>query len=122
MDPDDYVWFSCTSCAQAPYARYLFDGARYVARIWFTAYLEKVGSILTEAPGIDIENHDLNYRVLETAARCSVCRIDAFEQFPLWVRTCLKPQIAEAIDKVELNFCIICYRCTTSLVKSICHS
>ncbi|KAF7369606.1 BTB domain-containing protein [Mycena venus] len=97
--PNDHVWFSCRTCTEAPLAWYLSDNALHNVRIWFNAFLERVGGILVEAPDIDIENHALVYDALKTAAQCSICRAKVFEQFPQWVRTSLKPQIVVAIEK-----------------------
>jgi hypothetical protein len=96
---NNLIWFTCTSCAQAPLAWYLSDNTPYIVRIWFHAWLESIPGILAEAPAADIENHVSVYDALKTAAPCSICRAKAFEQFPQWVRTSLKPQIAQAIEK-----------------------
>ncbi|KAJ6552586.1 hypothetical protein DFH09DRAFT_1167076 [Mycena vulgaris] len=102
--PNDYVWFSCTTCTQAELAWFLSDGVAHTVRIWFINYLKTLGAVLAETPGIEIVHHESIYAALTTAAQCSVCRAKTSEQLPAWVTTQLKSKIVEAVNEVELKF------------------
>ncbi|KAJ7103974.1 hypothetical protein B0H15DRAFT_942012 [Mycena belliarum] len=97
------VWFSCNLCA-AGQIEYLSGGAYGTPRTWFMTYLTRTGTALAEAPGLDLERHESVYIALKTAAGCKTCNTKAFTQFPIWVREALQWQIAQAVEKVELEF------------------
>jgi hypothetical protein len=100
---NDYVWFRCTSCPQDGRIFVLSDNGHY-ARIWFTNYLASLGGVLTETPGMDLDCHTSFYDTMQTASQCGVCRGAVFRQFPAWVKTCLQPRIAQAIEEVWMCF------------------
>ncbi|KAF8153487.1 hypothetical protein K438DRAFT_1987623 [Mycena galopus ATCC 62051] len=101
---NDYVWFSCNNCGQGPLAWYLTDDVIKNVRVWFNAYLTRVGDIVAQTPGMDIDSHESLYEALKTAAECSNCCTKVFAQFPLWVKTALKPQMQKVIEQIKLKF------------------
>ncbi|KAK6981117.1 BTB domain-containing protein [Favolaschia claudopus] len=101
--PNEYVWFSCTSCELAPLAWYLSDGVAHNVRVWFNTYLNDIGSALMQTPALDLCMHDSIRNAYKSASKCTTCRGKVFDQLHLWVNS-LKPRIDAAIEKVELIF------------------
>ncbi|KAJ7655589.1 hypothetical protein DFH06DRAFT_480162 [Mycena polygramma] len=101
--PNEFVWFSCTACAGAPLNWYLNDGVLYPVRIWFNQYLEALGGVLAQTPGIDLRQHKTMLDALAVASKCTVCRQKVFDQLPLFVSTQLAVKIKEVINEAQLT-------------------
>ncbi|KAJ7758958.1 hypothetical protein DFH07DRAFT_447423 [Mycena maculata] len=103
LRPNDDVWFTCGTCARADAAWYLADGGLHTVRIWFNQYLERLGDVLGETPGVDIAHHKTMYDALASASKCTTCCEKVFDQLPEFVSTRLVARISEAIDAIELK-------------------
>ncbi|KAJ7142775.1 hypothetical protein C8R44DRAFT_658320 [Mycena epipterygia] len=101
--PNDFIWFSCTSCAGHSLNWYLLDGLAYPARSWFIDYLKAVGELVMESPGADLRLHRTIYDALQNATKCSTCRGKIFNQFPQFISIHLTSKIKEAVDAVQLK-------------------
>ncbi|KAJ7479440.1 hypothetical protein B0H11DRAFT_1725569 [Mycena galericulata] len=99
---NDYVWFSCGSCAPDKLNWYLSDNAARPTRLWFTEYLKSLGEVVGETPALDIRNHQTMTDALASAAICTLCRGKVFNQLPQFVSSHLTMKIKAAVDEVWL--------------------